>query len=203
VATTAEIRDLIVAHQIQLKYTLANLSDHHLRRGLFTFFGGGPKTQELKTELNAILSGLIPRFQNIDNHSMSDINKIIEYQTRELEAKLALISGNNLSALMAERKGYEAKIAEIDAKIQHICTELGLNVGTGTKVARGRRTRMSGEAIEAKILDALKNAPEGLSQIAISEATGVSYASVVKWLKDNAAKVRSEGERKGKRVFLK
>jgi hypothetical protein len=203
VATTAEIRDLIVAHQIQLKYTLANLSDHHLRRGLFTFFGGGPKTQELKTELNAILSGLIPRFQNIDNHSMSDINKIIEYQTRELEAKLALISGNNLSALMAERKGYEAKIAEIDAKIQHICTELGLNVGTGAKVASGRRTRMSGEAIEAKILDVLKNAPEGLSQIAISEATGVSYASVVKWLKDNAAKVRSEGERKGKRVFLK
>ena len=87
-ATTAEIRDLIVAHQIQLKYTLANLSDHHLRRGLFTFFGGGPKTQELKTELNAILSGLIPRFQNIDNHSMSDINKIIEDQTRELGAKL-------------------------------------------------------------------------------------------------------------------
>lgn len=104
-ATTAEIRDLIVAHQIQLKYTLANLSDHHLRRGLFTFFGGGPKTQELKTELNAILSGLIPSFQNIDNHTMSDINKIIEDQTRELEAKLALISGNNLSALMAERKG--------------------------------------------------------------------------------------------------
>ena len=201
-ATTAEIRDLIVAHQIQLKYTLANLSDHHLRRGLFTFFGGGPKTQELKTELNAILSGLIPRFQNIDNHSMSDINKIIEDQMRELEAKLALISGNNLLALMAERKGYEAKIAEIDAKLQHICTELGLYVGTGTKEAKGRRTRMSGEAIETKILEALKNAPEGLSQIAISEASGVSYASVVNWLKENAAKVRTEGERKGKRVFL-
>ena len=46
---------------------------------------------------------------------MSDINKIIEDQKRELEAKLALISGNNLSALMAERKGCEAKIAEIDA----------------------------------------------------------------------------------------
>jgi hypothetical protein len=29
---------------------------------------------------------------------MSDINKIIEDQTRELEAKLAFISGNNLAA---------------------------------------------------------------------------------------------------------
>jgi hypothetical protein len=202
VATTAEIRDLIVAHQIQLKYTLANLSYHHLRRGLFTFFGGGPKTQELKTELNAILSGLIPRFQNIDNHSMSDINKIIEDQMRELEAKLALISGNNLLALMAERKGYEAKIAEIDAKIQHICKELGIEVGLEASAKKQRRTRMSGADIDAKIVDVLKNAPQGLSQIGISEATGVSYASVVKWLKENGAKVRTEGERKGKRVFL-
>ena len=57
----------------QLKYTLANLTDTHLRRGLFIYFGGGPKTQQLKIELNAILSGLIPSFQNIDKHSMSDI----------------------------------------------------------------------------------------------------------------------------------
>jgi hypothetical protein len=168
---------------------------------LFTFFGGGPKTQELKTELNAILSGLIPRFQNIDNHTMSDINKIIEDQTRELEAKLALISGNNLSALMAERKGYEAKIAEIDAKIQHICKELSLDVRSGTKVARGRRTRMSGAVIAEKIVEVLKNAPEGLSQIAISEASGVSYASVVKWIKENPEAVRIIGERKAKKIF--
>jgi hypothetical protein len=103
VTTPPEIRDLIVAHQIQLKYTLANLSDHHLRRGLFTFFGGGTKTQELKTELNAILSGLIPEFHSIDNHTMSDINKIIEDQKRELEAKLTLISEKNLFISMLER----------------------------------------------------------------------------------------------------
>jgi hypothetical protein len=40
---------------------------------------------------------------------MSDINKIIEDQKCELEAKLALISGNNLSALMAERKGVRSQ----------------------------------------------------------------------------------------------
>jgi hypothetical protein len=133
---------------------------------------------------------------------MSDINKIIEDQKRELEAKLALISGNNLSALMAERKGYEGKIAEIDAKIQHICKELGIEVGLEASAKKERRTRMSGAYIDAKIVDVLKNAPQGLSQIGISEATGVSYASVVKWLKENGAKVRTEGERKGKRVFL-
>jgi hypothetical protein len=125
-----------------------------------TFFGGGPKTQQLKTELNAILSGLIPRFHSIDNHTMSDINKIIEDQKRELEAKLALISGNNLPALMAERKGYEAKISEIDAKIQHICRELGIEVGLEGSAKNERRTRMNGADIDAKILEALKNAPK-------------------------------------------
>ncbi len=133
---------------------------------------------------------------------MSDINKIIEDQKRELEAKLALISGNNLSALMAERKGYEAKISEIDAKIHHICKELGIEVELEAPAKKERRTRMSGADIEAKILEALKNAPQGLSQIGLSQATGVSYPSVVNWLKENGAKVRTEGERKGKRVFL-
>ena len=133
---------------------------------------------------------------------MSDINKIIEDQKREIEAKLALITGNNPSALMADRKGYEAKISEIDAKIQHICKELGIEVGLETATKKERRTRMSGAEIEAKIREALKNAPQGISQIDISNSTGVSYASVVKWMKDNAAKVRTEGEKKGKKVFL-
>ena len=65
-----------------------------------------------------------------------------------------------------------------------------------------RRPRMSGQEFTAKMLEALKNAPQGISQIGVSEAAGVSYASVVNWLKENAAKVRSEGERKGKKVFL-
>ena len=91
---------------------------------------------------------------------------------------------------------------EIDAKIHHICKELGIEVGLEAPAKKERRTRMSGADIDAKILEVLKNAPQGLSQIAISEVTGVSYASVVNWLKENGAKVRTEGERKGKRVFL-
>lgn len=129
---------------------------------------------------------------------MSDINKIIEDQKREIEAKLALISGNNLAALMAERKGYEGKIAEIDAKIQHVCKELGIDVGLEATARKERRTRMRGADLEAKILDALRNAPQGLSQIGISEATGVSYASVVNWLKENGAKCQHRSETRGK-----
>ena len=199
---TALIAKILADHEIQIKYTLANLTDTHLRRGLFIYFGGGPKTQQLKIELNAILSGLIPSFQNIEGHTMSEINKIIEDQKRELEAKLALISGNNLSALMAERKGYEAKIAEVDAKIQLICRELSLDVWTGSKAARGRGTRMSGAVIAEKIVEVLKNARDGLSQIAISEASGVSYASVVNWIKENPEAVRIVGEKKSKKVFV-
>ena len=60
---------------------------------------------------------------------------------------------------------------------------------------------MSGAEIDAKILEALKNSPFGISQIGLSEATEVNYGSVVNWLKKNAAKVRTEGERKGKRFF--
>ena len=80
VRKTEQITQDLFHFSTQLKYTLANLNDTHLRRGLFKFFGGGAKTQELKIELNAILCGLIPSFQNIENHTMSDINRIIEVQ---------------------------------------------------------------------------------------------------------------------------
>lgn len=201
-STTDQIAEKLADHQTQLKYALVNFNDTHLRRGLFNFFGGGVRTPQLKIELNEILGALIPGFQNLESHTMSEINKIIEDQKREIEAKLALITGNNLSALMTERKAYEAKLSEIDAKIHHICGELGLDVGLESAAKQERRSRMSGEEIDTKILEALKNAPQGLSQIAMSEATGVSYGSVVNWLIKNASKVRTEGERKGKRVFL-
>lgn len=38
--------------------------------------------------------------------------------------------------------------------------------------------------------------------IAISEAIGVTYASVVKWLKENPDRIKIEGKRKGKIVSL-
>ena len=36
------------------------------------------KNQHLKIKITAILCGLIPSFQNIENHTMRDINQFIE-----------------------------------------------------------------------------------------------------------------------------
>jgi hypothetical protein len=58
------------------------------------------------------------------------------------------------------------------------------------------------DAIGARILKVLKGAPQGLLLREISEATELPYASVVFWLQDNCSKVRTEGVRKAKRVFL-
>ena len=76
-------------------------------------------------------------------------------------------------------------------------------MGLEAPVKKERCSRMSGADMDAKILEALKNAPQGISQIEISKITGVNYASVLKWLKENAAKVSSKGERKSKKVFIK
>ena len=110
---------ILAAHQLQFKFALANLTDNHLHRVLYSYFSGRDKREDLIVELNAILSALIPGFKNIKDHTMTDIAQQIEAQKRDLEAKLALISNNNLAALQQERRGYEAKIAEIDSKIQH------------------------------------------------------------------------------------
>ncbi len=98
---------------------------------------------------------------------------------------------------MAELKGYEAKISEIDAKIQNIRKELGIEVGLDVPVKKERRTRMSGLDIEAKILEALKNAPFGFSQIGLNHTTGVCCGYFVNWLKESAANVRTDGEWSG------
>lgn len=201
--TTDQIAAEISALGLQLKHTRTSLGEHYLHRLLFSYFSSTGSKEKLKIELNAVLCGLVPGFQNIENYNMTDINKIIEEQKRELEAKLALISGNNLAALMAERKSHEAKIAEIDAKLSHICGELGLEMDFGkTADATGSRTRMPGAEIETRILDTLRAAPGGMSQARISEVAGVSYASVMKWVRENPDKVKTQGERKGKKVFL-
>ena len=62
---------------------------------------------------------------------------------------------------------------------------------------------MGGDVIRAKITEVLKASPKGLSQIDIAKQTGVSYASVINFLKDNQDTIRTEGDRKSKLVFLK
>ena len=140
----------------------------------------------------------------LKNVSIMDITKEIERQTPELQKKLALLSDNNLQELVTKKAALETELADIEAKIANTCKLLGISTSGASSPARSeRRTRMGGDVIRAKITEVLKAAPQGLSQIDIAKQTGVSYASVINFLKDNQDTIRTEGDRKSKLVFLK
>ena len=135
-----------------------------------------------------------------------DFAKAIEQQKQELTRRLQLLQSNDLSALIVEKATYQKKIEEIDAKIKHICGELGIGSDAVTAKAtakKERAPRLSGGEIARRILELLSKHPHGLSQKEISDQTGVSYPSVINFVKDNADKLTSTGERKSKRIFLK
>lgn len=135
-----------------------------------------------------------------------DLTKVIEQQKQELTRRLQLLQSNDLSALIVEKASYQKKIEEIDAKIKHICGELGIgsdSVAAKPAAKKERAPRLSGGEIARRILELLSKHPHGLSQKEISDQTGVSYPSVINFVKDNADKLTSTGERKSKRIFLK
>jgi len=134
-----------------------------------------------------------------------DITKEIERQTQELQKKLELLRDNNLQELVAKKASLEGQLADVEAEIASACKRLGISSSAGVValVRAEKRTRMSGEVIRAKIVEVLTANPQGISQIEIAKKTGVSYASVINFLKDNQDIIRTEGDRKSKLVFLK
>lgn len=133
-----------------------------------------------------------------------DITKEIERQTQELQKKLELLRDNNLTELTAKKAALESQLADVEAQIANTCKRLGITTAGVSAPARAeKRTRMSGEVIRAKITEVLKAAPQGISQIEIAKQSGVSYASVINFLKDNQNLIRTQGDRKSKLVFLK
>lgn len=133
-----------------------------------------------------------------------DITKEIERQTQELQKKLELLRDNNLQELVAKKAALEQQLADIESDIANACKRLGISAAGVSAPARAeKRTRMSSEVIRSKILEVLKAAPQGASQIEIAKKTGVSYASVINFLKDNGNIIRTQGDRKSKLVFLK
>ena len=133
-----------------------------------------------------------------------DITKEIERQAQELQKKLELLRDNNLQELVTKKAALETQLTDIDGQISNTCKRLGISMAGSSSPARAeRRTRMGGDVIRAKITEVLKASPQGLSQIDIAKQTGVSYASVINFLKDNQDSIRTEGDRKSKLVFLK
>ena len=133
-----------------------------------------------------------------------DITKEIERQAQELQKKLELLRDNNLQELVTKKAALETQLTDIEGQISNTCKRLGISMAGSSSPARAeRRTRMGGDVIRAKITEVLKASPQGLSQIDIAKQTGVSYASVINFLKDNQDTIRTEGDRKSKLVFLK
>ena len=133
-----------------------------------------------------------------------DITKEIERQAQELQKKLELLRDNNLQELVAKKADLENQLATVEVEIANTCKRLGIaSTGVSAPARAEKRTRMNGEVIRTKITEVLKANPQGVSQIEISKQTGVSYASVINFLKDNQDSVRTTGDRKSTIVFLK
>ncbi|MFM7816604.1 MAG: AsnC family protein [Verrucomicrobiota bacterium] len=131
-------------------------------------------------------------------------------QIEDLKKQLDAIGGkqNQLNELNAKKAALKNDLAEIEKQINALEKELGGGSRRGSsKRAAGsaggtRRPRMSADEISSKILNHLQQNRGGVSQREISAATGVSYPAVIKFLKANSSKVRTEGSRRSSRVFL-
>jgi cell division septum initiation protein DivIVA len=133
-----------------------------------------------------------------------DIEKIIEEQKLELTRKLELLTSNNLTQLLEEKRALKEKLSEVDAKISQLGSQLGIDVGDEAKADKKERgSRMSSTDIRKRILAILSSNPDGLGQKQISDLSGVSYPSVINFIKDNASILTATGKLKTKKIFLK
>lgn len=157
----------------------------------------------IKTRLTVLIS------KGILYSSMEYAQKLIS-QIEDLKKELDAIGGkqNQLNELNAKKAALKSNLAEVEKQINALEKELGGGSRrSSSKRAAGasggtRRPRMSADEISSKILNHLQQNRGGVSQREISSATGVSYPAVIKFLKANASKIRTEGSRRSSRVFL-
>ncbi len=131
-------------------------------------------------------------------------------QIEDLKKQLDAIGGkqNQLNELNAKRTALKNDLAEVEKQINALEKELGGGSRrSSSKRAAGtgggaRRPRMSADEVSSKIVNHLQQNPGGVSQREISNATGVNYQIVIKFLKANPSKFRTEGSRRSSRVFL-
>jgi len=131
----------------------------------------------------------------------------IKSEIEALQKQLEAIGGkqSQLNELEAKRNALKNDLADVEKQIRALEKDLGATSSrSSAKRASGgvRRPRLSSSDVSAKILGYLQQNSGGVSQRQISEGTGVSYPAVIKFLKDNASKFRTEGSRRTSRVFL-
>ncbi|MEI6349948.1 MAG: hypothetical protein WCP06_02440 [Verrucomicrobiota bacterium] len=119
----------------------------------------------------------------------------VQSQIAALEEKIQQLRGSQLSELQQQLKEARANVANLEAQIQSL---------TGKAPAGEiRRKRTSSEDVRGRILKALSQSPQGLSQKEISDLTGLNYNTVVLFLKKNPKDFKTTGTLRSKRYFLK
>jgi len=118
-------------------------------------------------------------------------------QIKELEARIQQLRSSQLTELKERLQEARRTVACLEAELAKVA---GTVILGPSKI---RRERTNSEDIRATILKALSSAPTGLRPKEISDATGLSYQTVVMFLKNNGKDFKFTGAVRSKRYFLK
>ncbi len=124
------------------------------------------------------------------------MEKDVQAQIRELEERIQQLRSSQLAELQAKLKEARQTVAKLEAQIAEIS-------GQSSATVAPRRKRTSSEEVRGRILKALSQAPEGLSQKEIADRTGLNYNTVVLYLKNHPKDFKTTGVLRSKRYFLK
>jgi septal ring factor EnvC (AmiA/AmiB activator) len=126
------------------------------------------------------------------------MEKDVQAQIAELEAKIQTLRSQQTSELQQKLKDARHLVADLEQQIAAITGK-----APAPAVAETRRKRTSSEEVRNRITTSLANAPHGLSQKDISDQTGLNYNTVVLYLKNHARDFKTTGSLRSKRYFLK
>lgn len=129
------------------------------------------------------------------------MEKDVQSQIQELEERIRQLRSSQLEELQAKLAEARAAVASLEAEIAKITGSTP--AAKAPAAAGGRRKRTSSEEVRGRILKALSEAPEGLSQKEISEITALNYNTVALYLKNNSDQFKTTGVLRSKRYFLR
>jgi len=122
------------------------------------------------------------------------MNKDIAEQIAKKEKELEELRAQQEQELLQTLKDARKRVAELEEEYAK---------KTGKAVRRQRRKKTSFEERKTRILDALSGKPKGLSLTELMKESDLPAASIYDVVKKHSKEIRTTGERKGKRYFLK